>query len=69
LSRSYLVELPGIAHDPTSTNPCGISLIQSFLQNPNAAPDTSCVAQLSPVFAPQMPPELIALTNPDVPAP
>jgi pimeloyl-ACP methyl ester carboxylesterase len=46
LSRSHLVELPGLGHAVTLANPCGQSLLKAFVAQPDGAPDTTCIHQL-----------------------
>jgi hypothetical protein len=48
LSNSHLVEIPNQGHAPSATNisDCPVKIIASFLQNPNIAPDTTCVSQI-----------------------
>lgn len=46
LSDSTVVELPGVSHGAFA-NPCGASVINSFLLRPNAA-DTRCVRHVHP---------------------
>jgi pimeloyl-ACP methyl ester carboxylesterase len=69
LGRSTAVELLGSFHDPGSTSACAVAIIQRFLQNPTATPDTSCAADAPIVFVPEIPAAVIALTNADVPTP
>ncbi|MET8096553.1 alpha/beta fold hydrolase [Streptomyces sp. NPDC005236] len=47
LSRSTTVRIPGIGHWVVPQSPCAQSVLASFLARPNA-PDTSCVAGLTP---------------------
>jgi pimeloyl-ACP methyl ester carboxylesterase len=69
LGRSTAVELLGTSHDPTLASPCGIAIVQSFLQNPAATLDASCADDAPIVFAAEIPAALIAATNADVPTP
>ncbi|MEU9046217.1 MULTISPECIES: alpha/beta fold hydrolase [unclassified Kitasatospora] len=47
LSRSTTVRIPGIGHWVVPQSPCAQSVLASFLTHPTA-PDTGCVAGLSP---------------------
>lgn len=69
LGRSTVVELLGSSHDPASASPCGVAIVQSFLQNPAATLDTSCADDAPIVFATEIPAGVIARTNADVPTP
>ncbi|NJM07120.1 alpha/beta fold hydrolase [Candidatus Gracilibacteria bacterium] len=69
LGRSTVVELVGSSHDPASASPCGVTIVQSFLQDPAATLDTSCADDAPIVFATEIPAEAIAVTNADVPTP
>lgn len=69
LGRSTVVELLGSSHDPASASPCGVTIVQSFLQAPTATPDTSCADDAPIVFATEIPAAAIAATNADVPTP
>ena len=69
LGRSTVVELLGSSHDPTLASPCGVTIVQSFLQNPTTTPDTNCADDAPIVFATEIPAEAIAATNADVPTP
>lgn len=51
LSNSTLVTIPGVGHDPVDKSRCAQEVMASFLATP-AAPNTSCVAQLSPPTLP-----------------
>ena len=48
LSRATIISIPGVGHFTSPYSPCAQGVIASFLADPNAAPDTSCVAGLSP---------------------
>lgn len=48
LSKGIFVELPNMGHD-AALQECPASIAVSFLNDPSAAPDTGCVAQLPPV--------------------
>ncbi|HRQ42316.1 MAG TPA: alpha/beta fold hydrolase [Chloroflexota bacterium] len=51
LSTAYFYEFPGTGHGVSLSGACGISIIQSFLAEPTAVPDTTCLAELSgPAF-------------------
>lgn len=47
LSNSYVFDLPNIGHGGTDIRefPCGTQIALSFLNNPDVAPDGSCVAE------------------------
>ncbi|MEU6236903.1 alpha/beta fold hydrolase [Kitasatospora sp. NPDC047058] len=47
LSRSTVVQVPGIGHFVVPQSPCAASVLASFLARPTA-PDTACVAGLAP---------------------
>jgi hypothetical protein len=46
LSNSYLFEIPGAAHSGESTTPCALGITASFIDDPMAAPDAACLAEL-----------------------
>jgi len=48
LSRSTLVELPGLGHGTINVHACPTSLVAPFLDDPTAPVDTGCVAELAP---------------------
>jgi len=48
LSNSTTIVIPGIGHWVLPQNLCAQDVLASFLSNPNAPPDTSCVANQSP---------------------
>jgi pimeloyl-ACP methyl ester carboxylesterase len=50
LSHSYLYEFPGVGHDVTAGTDCSRQMMGDFIENPNQAPETSCLAQLSTGF-------------------
>lgn len=51
LSQSTYFEFPGTGHGASVAGECAVELVESFLANPNAKPDASCLAELSgPVF-------------------
>ncbi|MFN8498365.1 MAG: alpha/beta hydrolase [Anaerolineae bacterium] len=51
LSQRYSYTFPWGGHGAFSSNACATSLVQSFLADPTAAPDASCVAaQAAPAF-------------------
>jgi pimeloyl-ACP methyl ester carboxylesterase len=47
LPNSTIVNIPGVGHDPVDKSDCAAEVVASFLSAPSA-PDTSCVARLSP---------------------
>jgi pimeloyl-ACP methyl ester carboxylesterase len=49
LSSAHLIVLPARGHDVNVPNPCTAQIRQAFLDNPERAPDTSCVAALPPL--------------------
>ena len=46
LSNSYLFEYPGAGHSLLSSVDCAISMTGAFLDNPTAAPNDSCIANI-----------------------
>jgi pimeloyl-ACP methyl ester carboxylesterase len=46
LSNSYFFELPGVGHSGDSTHPCALSITAAFIDDPDAAPDGSCIAEM-----------------------
>jgi pimeloyl-ACP methyl ester carboxylesterase len=48
LRNSTVVQIPGVGHFVTPASPCAQQVIASFVADPAARPDTSCVAGLSP---------------------
>ena len=52
LSSATIISIPGVGHFVSPNSPCAQKVVVSFLADP-AAPDTSCVAGLTPqTFAP-----------------
>jgi pimeloyl-ACP methyl ester carboxylesterase len=52
LSNSFFYEFPGFGHGVSIDDACPESITQAFLNNPVAAPDTTCLAEMSgPDFA------------------
>jgi len=47
---SYCYVFRGVAHSPIDSGPCGIMLVSQFLDNPDMAPDASCVEELRSEF-------------------
>lgn len=43
--------LQEVAHSLVGAGPCGIRLIKKFSENPNKAPDASCVEEFRSAFA------------------
>ena len=43
--NSYCYIFPGIAHSPIDAGECAIMMMKQFLDNPQAAPDASCVEE------------------------
>ena len=41
------IEFPGIGHGATPSSECGIEVFRSFLADPGAAPDTTCVDEMT----------------------
>lgn len=51
LSHSYLYQFPGTGHGIIYTNDCPNSIMNGFLDNPQQAPNTSCIADMTePLF-------------------
>lgn len=51
LPNSYVVVLPGVGHDPVTTGgACAMQIVQSFLDAPEVAPDTSCTEDMGLEF-------------------
>ncbi len=51
LSNAYFYAFPGTGHGVSLSGACAISIIQSFLAEPTAVPDTTCLAKLGgPAF-------------------
>jgi pimeloyl-ACP methyl ester carboxylesterase len=48
LSDATIISIPGIGHFVSPWSPCAQAVIGSFLADPNAGPDTSCVGALKP---------------------
>jgi pimeloyl-ACP methyl ester carboxylesterase len=47
LPNSTTIIIPGIGHLVTAQSPCAQTVVQAFLANPTAPPDTSCVAKVT----------------------
>jgi pimeloyl-ACP methyl ester carboxylesterase len=45
LRNSYFYEVPQVGHGPAFSSTCARNMIAEFLNNPNAAPDSSCLQQ------------------------
>jgi hypothetical protein len=43
--NSYCYIFPGIAHSPIDAGECAIMMMKQFLDNPQAAPDATCVEE------------------------
>ncbi|HMK12831.1 MAG TPA: alpha/beta fold hydrolase [Acidimicrobiales bacterium] len=52
LTHSTIVTIPAGSHGNAMGTPCASSIAGGFLDDPQAPPDTSCVASLPPPFAP-----------------
>ncbi|MCL4265220.1 MAG: alpha/beta hydrolase [Anaerolineae bacterium] len=51
LGNAYYYEFPGTGHGVSLSGECGVSVVESFLADPTAEPDTTCVAALGgPAF-------------------
>lgn len=50
LTNATAVELPGQAHAVSLSSECGAQIVGRFLLNPTTDVDTSCTAELAPVF-------------------
>ncbi len=48
LQNSTTIVIPGIGHFVLPQSKCAQQVLASFLNNPDAKPDTGCVASLSP---------------------
>jgi len=46
LSNSYYYEFPAMGHWPAGYSPCAHSVIAAFIDDPSAAPDTRCIADM-----------------------
>jgi pimeloyl-ACP methyl ester carboxylesterase len=51
LTHATVVVFPAGGHGNAFRNDCGLSIVEEFLNDPAAQPDTSCVASLPPPFA------------------
>ncbi len=51
LNKSYLFLFPKGAHGEALGNPCGDSLVEQFINNPNQKPDASCIGDQPPQFS------------------
>ena len=50
LSQSLVLEVPATSHDTWASSSCVQSVIRSFLDNPDATPDTECFSDLALTF-------------------
>jgi pimeloyl-ACP methyl ester carboxylesterase len=50
LSRSTYVEFPDRGHSAGRRDTCGLAIVNQFIQHPDVAPDSGCVARLAPAF-------------------
>jgi pimeloyl-ACP methyl ester carboxylesterase len=51
LHRSYFYEFPGIGHLAVYSTPCAEAMAMAFLNDPNTAPDASCIKDMTePTF-------------------
>lgn len=50
LPNSYFYELPGLGHGVSTGSECGLDLMTQFLSQPQAAPDSACIASLTTYF-------------------
>jgi pimeloyl-ACP methyl ester carboxylesterase len=46
LTRRFFYVFPGVGHGVATANECSQSVLHGFVNDPNVAPDTSCVAGL-----------------------
>ncbi len=46
LSKSFLVQFPGLSHDLQAYNSCPNDIESAFLENPTQKPDMSCAGSL-----------------------
>lgn len=51
LSKGYYFEVPDAGHGPSVDVPCARRLALSFFDNPSAAPDSSCLKDISMTFS------------------
>ncbi len=68
LAHSYFYELPGMGHGASAGHPCPLAMMIDFLDDPQAAPDSTCVAAMeTPDFLIiENSLELTAFTNDDL---
>jgi pimeloyl-ACP methyl ester carboxylesterase len=48
LGHSYFYEFPGVGHGASVADICPLQMTLAFLNDPNVAPDSSCIAQMPP---------------------
>jgi pimeloyl-ACP methyl ester carboxylesterase len=48
LARGYYFEFPGVGHGASVDDICPLMMTLEFLDNPNVAPDSSCIAEMAP---------------------
>jgi len=46
LTQVYAYTFPGVGHGVLGANPCAVSIMQDFLDNPTQEPDTGCLESL-----------------------
>jgi hypothetical protein len=46
LPNSYYYEYPGVGHGASVSDFCPYDMMWQFLDNPNVAPDSSCIASM-----------------------
>lgn len=68
LSNSFAYTFPGVGHGALLSGVCSISIMEQFLSNPHAEPDTACINEMSLSFnIPDLSPlSLVPLRLPDL---
>jgi pimeloyl-ACP methyl ester carboxylesterase len=52
LPNSLFIEFPSVGHGASVSDPCATEIALAFVDNPDQAPDDSCIAQMGgPIFA------------------
>lgn len=49
LSRAHYAYFPTIGHGVSRSGPCPQAVVESFIDNPDSAPDTACIAAMGPI--------------------
>jgi hypothetical protein len=47
LSKSYFFQYPAMGHGTSVDNPCPTGMLLAFINDPNAAPDSACIAKMA----------------------